>query len=73
MCMYHKRSNLALYSITPMRDQDRISPYDIKTISSRQVMRKKKNTNKGIIGVDPITNSPNQHHKICIADCKENY
>ena len=56
-----------------MRDQDRISPYDIKTISSRQVMRKKKNTNKGIIGVDPIINSPNQHHKICIADCKENY
>ena len=56
-----------------MRDQDRISPYDIETISSRQVMRKKKNTIKGIIGVDPITNSPNQHHKICIADCKENY
>ena len=25
-----------------MSDQDRISPYDINTISSRQVMRKKK-------------------------------
>ena len=30
---------------TVMRDQDRISPYNINTISSRQVMRIKKNTN----------------------------
>ena len=28
-----------------MRDQDRVSPYNINTISSRQVMRIKKNTN----------------------------
>ena len=32
-----------------MSDQDRISPYNIKTISIRQVMRIKKNVNKGII------------------------
>ena len=30
---------------TVMRDKDRISPYNINTISSRQVMRIKKNTN----------------------------
>ena len=29
--------------LTPMSDQDRISPYNINTISSRQVMRIKKN------------------------------
>ena len=32
-----------------MSDQDRISPYSVITISSRQVMRMKKNMNKGII------------------------
>ena len=31
--------------LTPMSDQDRISPYKINTISSRQVMRIKKNIN----------------------------
>ena len=34
---------------TPMSDQERISPYNINTISSRQVMRIKKNSNLGII------------------------
>ena len=34
---------------TPMSDQDRISPYNINTISSRQVMRIEKNINYGII------------------------
>ena len=29
--------------LTPVSDQDRISPYNINTISSRQVMRIKKN------------------------------
>ena len=38
-----------LNPLTPMSDQDRISPYNINTISSRQVMRIKKNINKGII------------------------
>ena len=35
--------------LTPMSDQDRISPYNINTISSRKVMRITKNTNEGII------------------------
>ena len=34
---------------TPMSDQGIISPYIINTISSRQLMRTKKNINKGII------------------------
>ena len=34
---------------TPTSDQDRISPYNINTISSRQVMRIEKNINYGII------------------------
>ena len=42
--------------LTPMSDQDRISPYNINTISSTQVMRKKKISAKGSL-VDPITNS----------------
>ena len=62
-----------------MNDQDRISPNNTNTMSSRQVMRIKKNMNYGIISalisslVDPFTNSPNQHHKNCLADNKENY
>ena len=32
-----------------MSDQDRISPYNINTILSRQVMSLKKNINNGII------------------------
>ena len=35
---------------TPTSDQERISPYNINTISSRQVMRIEKNINYGIIG-----------------------
>ena len=35
----------ALNPLTPMSDQDRISPYNINTISSRQVMRIKKSIN----------------------------
>ena len=38
-----------IYPFTPISDQDRISPYDINTISSRQVMRIKKNFSEGII------------------------
>ena len=34
-----------LNPFTPISDQDRISPYNINTISSRQVMRIKKNIN----------------------------
>ena len=38
-----------LNPLTPMFDQDRISPNNINTVSSRQVMRIKKNIDKGII------------------------
>ena len=36
---------LKLDRLTPVSDQDRTSPYYINTISCRQVMRIKKNTN----------------------------
>ena len=39
---------LRLDRLTPVSDQDRISPYYINTISCRQVMRIKKNINYGI-------------------------
>ena len=32
-------SFLSIIPFTPLSDQDRISPYNIKTISSRQMMR----------------------------------
>ena len=32
-------SHFVIKPLTPMSDQDRISPYNIKTISSKQVMR----------------------------------
>ena len=54
-----------------MSDQDRISPYIIHTISSRQVMRIEKNISYGLLA-DPISNSSNNHNN-CIADSKENY
>ena len=49
---------------TPITDQDILSPYNINTVSSGQAIR-------GLL--DPIPNSPNYHHKNCIADSKENY
>ena len=62
-----------LNPLTPMRDQDRISPSNINTISSRQVMmRIDKLLIKGLL-VDPIRISPNKHHKNYMADSKENY
>ena len=39
-------------------DLDRISPYTISTISSRQVMKISKISIRGLL-VDPIPNSPN--------------
>ena len=41
-----------------MSDQDRISPYNINTMLSRQVMRIKKNIIYGIL-VNPIPIFPN--------------
>ena len=38
-------SHFVIRPLTPVSDQDRISPYDINTISSKQVMRIKKNIN----------------------------
>ena len=35
--------------LTPMSDQDRISPYSINTISTRQVMKIQKDINLGIV------------------------
>ena len=39
----------SLVGVTLISDQDRISPYNVNTISSRQVMRIEKNINHGII------------------------
>ena len=41
---------LSVNTFIPTSDQDRISPYNIDTISSRQVMRIEKNINRVIIG-----------------------
>ena len=51
-------TNQYVQMLLTLSDQDRISPYNVNTISSRQVMRIKKTINLGII-VDPIQNSPN--------------
>ena len=47
---------------TPMSDQDRISPHNVNTISTRQVMR-----------IEKILNSLNEHFKNCMVGSKENY
>ena len=44
--------------LSPMRDQDRISPCSIKTMSSGQKIRIKKISIWGL-SVDPLPNSPN--------------
>ena len=44
-----KLKEVKLNPFTPTNDQDRISPYNINIISSRQVIRIKKNVNHGII------------------------
>ena len=41
--------NQTIYPLTPTSDQDRISPYNIITISNRQVMRIKENIGEGTI------------------------
>ena len=38
-----------IYPFTPISEQDRISPYNINTISSRQAIRIRTNISKGII------------------------
>ena len=44
-CIYPK---INVNPLTPMSDQDRISPYNVNTISSRQEMRIKKASVKGL-------------------------
>ena len=55
-----------------MSDSKRISPYNINTISSIEVMKIKYNINRGLL-IDPISNSPNLHDKNCITDSEGNY
>ena len=43
------KEEILVNPLTPMSDQDRISPNNINIISTRQVMRIKKNINLGII------------------------
>ena len=61
-----------LHPLTPMSDQDRISPYNIITISSRLVMRIKKLSTRGLL-IDPIPNSLKWNHKKCVENTRENY
>ena len=57
-----------------MPDQDRISPYNINTISKGKVMRERWKINFFTgLSVDPIPNYPKQHNENCMADSKENY
>ena len=59
-----------------MVDYKRISPYNINTVSSRQVNESKEKININKIRrllVDLMPNSPNYRHKNCISDSKENY
>ena len=53
-----------------MSDQDRDSPYNINTISTKKVMRIKKNIEKGIISCSNTKFSKNKNY---LEDCKENY
>ena len=55
-----------------MSDQDRISPYDINTISSRIVMRLEKNINKEIISW-LNTEFSELNLKNCMKYSKKNY
>ena len=57
---------------TSMSDQDRISPYDTNTVSSRQVMRINKISSGGL-SVNPMASSPNSNYTNCIADNMENW
>ena len=47
---------IELNPFTPISDQKRISPYNVYTLTSRQVMRIKKNAIRGLV-VDLIPNS----------------
>ena len=55
-----------------MSDQDRISPYNTNTVSSRQVMRINKISSGGL-SVNPMASSPNSNYMNSIADNTENW
>ena len=65
--------HMILNPLNPKIDQERISPYNTKTISSRQVMRIRKYINKEIISWFDLPNSLSYHHKNYMADSKEVY
>ena len=65
--------HMVLNPLNPKIDQERISPYNTKTISSRQVMRIRKYINKEIISWFNLPNSLSYHHKNYMADSKEVY
>ena len=56
--------------LTPMGDQDRISPYNITSKSTRWVMRINKNINLGIISWSNTKFS--EHNKNYVVDSEEN-
>ena len=58
--------------LTPMSDQNRVSPYNINTILTRKVMRIYQNIKWRFL-TDLIPSSPSSHHKNCVPDSKENY
>ena len=57
--------------LTPMSDQDRISPYSINTISIRQVMRTRKNLSLRIFWWYS-TKFSEVAPENCVADSEEN-
>ena len=60
-----------LWFLNPFLTEKKNYPLKIFTISSREAMREKKLSVEGLL-VDPIPYSPNQNHKNCMAECKEN-
>ena len=71
------KKNLLFNLLSPMSNQDRISPYNIITISSRQLMRIKKNIDYIIRGLiiswSKTKFSKLTSQELLMADRKENY
>ena len=59
--------------LTPMSDQDKISPCNINTISSRQVLRIKKKYQLQDYKLIQNQILKTEHHKNGMEDSKENY
>ena len=59
--------------LTPVNDQDRISLYHINTISSRQVMRIKKLSIRGLLFDFNIKFSKLTSYEFSMTESKENY